>query len=98
MYIIRNIFQLRFGAWKDAKALLDEAYSKGILPDVKSARVLTEFAGDSSCIIFEEGYDSLTEYEGTLRANHNKSRWQKWNTKFTQFVASSRIEILKQVL
>jgi hypothetical protein len=39
MYIIRDIFQLRFGAFKDAKVLLEEAYSKGFLPDAKSARV-----------------------------------------------------------
>jgi hypothetical protein len=30
MYIVRDIFHLRFGEYKNAKALLDEAYSKGM--------------------------------------------------------------------
>ena len=33
MYIVRNIFKLRFDSFKDVKILLDEAYSKGLLPD-----------------------------------------------------------------
>ncbi|MBL0131698.1 MAG: hypothetical protein IPP43_11715 [Chitinophagaceae bacterium] len=47
MYIVRNIFKLRFDSFKDVKILLDEAYSKGLLPDVKSARILSGFTGDS---------------------------------------------------
>src|SRR6185436_13188542 len=98
MYIIRDIFHLRFGAYKEAKVLLDEAYSKGILPDAKSSRVLSDFTGDAYRLVFEEGYDSLAGYEKALTESMSKADWKKWYEKFKQHVASSHREILKQVL
>lgn len=98
MFIVRDIFQLRFGAYKEAKALLDEAYSKGLLPDAKSARVLSDFTGDSYRLVFEEGYDSLADYEKSLTESMGKADWKKWYEKFKQHVQTSYREILKQVL
>ena len=98
MYIIRDIFQLRFGAYKDAKALLDEAYSKGLLPDAKSSRILSDFTGDSYRLIFEEGYDSLADYEKSLTESMGKADWKKWYEKFKTHIAGSHREILKQVM
>ncbi len=98
MYIVRDIFQLRFGAFKDAKALLDEAYSKGLLPDAKSARVLSDFTGDSYRLIFEEGHDSLADYEKSLTGSMDKPEWKKWYEKFKQHIESSHREILKLLM
>jgi hypothetical protein len=98
MYIVRDVFQLRFGVYKEAKALLDEAYSKGLLPDAKSARVLSDFTGDIYRLIFEEGHDSLAEYEKSLTESMGKTEWKKWYEKFKQHVQSSHREILKQVM
>jgi len=98
MYIIRDIFHLRFGAYKEAKALLDEAYSKGMLPDAKSSRVLSDFTGDSYRLIFEEGYDTLACYEQALTESMGKPDWKKWYEKFKAHVSTSQREILKQVM
>lgn len=98
MYIVRDIFQLHFGAYKDAKALLDEAYSKGLLPDAKSARILSDFTGDSYRLIFEEGHDSLADYEKSLTGSMNKTEWKKWYEKFKQHIESSHREILKLLM
>ncbi|MBL7743059.1 MAG: hypothetical protein JNN00_06230 [Chitinophagaceae bacterium] len=98
MYIVRDIFHLRFGAYKEAKALLDEAYSKGILPDAKSSRILSDFTGDSYRLVFEEGYDSLAGYERSLAESMGKAAWKKWYEKFKQHVVSSHREILKQIM
>ena len=98
MYIIRDIFHLHFGSYKEAKALLDEAYSKGILPDAKSARVLSDFTGDANRLVFGEGYDSLAAYGKGLSGGMSKADWKKWYEKFKQHVASSQREILKQIL
>jgi thioesterase domain-containing protein len=98
MYIIRDIFQLRFGAFKEARALLEEAYSKGLLPDAKSARVLSDFTGDSYRLIFEEGHDTLAAYEQSLSESMNKTGWKKWYESFKQHVTGSHREILKQLL
>ena len=98
MYIIREIFQLRFGAYKEAKILLDEAYSKGLLPDAKSARILTDFTGHSYRLIFEEGYDNLNEFEQSLSSSMSKAEWQDWYKQFKPLVESSEREMLKQVM
>ena len=98
MYIIRDIFKLRFGHYKEAKALLDDAYSKGLLPDAKSSKILSDFTGDSYRLIFEEGYDSLAGYEQSLAESMGKTDWKKWYEKFKEHVESSHREILKLVM
>jgi len=98
MYIIRDIFQLHFGAYKEAKALLDEAYSKGMLPDAKSSRILSDFTGDSYRLIFEDGYDTLGEYEKSLMESMGAADWKKWYEKFKRHINTSHREILKQVM
>lgn len=98
MYIIRDIFQLQFGHYKDAKALLDDAYSKGLLPEAKSSRILSDFTGDSYRLIFEEGYDTLSDYEASLNDSMSKAAWKKWYEKFKEHVSSSHREILKLVM
>ncbi len=98
MYIIRDIFHLRFGTYKEAKALLDEAYSKGLLPEAKSSRVLSDFTGDAYRLIFEEGYDTMADYEKSLQQSMGQADWKKWYEKFKQQVVSSHREILKQVM
>jgi hypothetical protein len=84
--------------YKDAKALLDEAYSKGLLPDAKSARILTDFTGQSYRLIFEEGYDSLAAYEKSLGLSMGKAAWKKWYEKFKPLIHRSEREIMKQVM
>jgi len=98
MFIVRDIFQLKFGAYKEAKALLDDAYSRGMLPDTQSARILSDFTGDSYRLIFEEGHDSLADYERSLGESMGKKEWKAWYEKFKVHVAGSQREILKQVM
>ena len=98
MYIIRDIFKLKFGQYKDAKRLLDEAYSHGLLPEAKSSRVLTDFTGDSYRLIFEEGYDTLADYDKSLSASMQEDAWKKWYDKFKLHVDTSHREILKQIM
>ena len=98
MYIVRDIFHLHFGSYKEAKALLDEAYSKGLLPDAQSARVLTDFTGGSYRLIFEEGHSSLAEYEKSLKESMTKAAWKKWYERFKVLIISAEREIMKQVM
>lgn len=98
MYIIRDIFKLKFGQYKDAKKLLEEAYSNGLLPEAKSSRILTDFTGDSYRLIFEEGYDSLADYEKSLTSSMQEDAWKRWYDKFKSHVDTSHREILKQIM
>ncbi|WP_114783100.1 hypothetical protein [Botryobacter ruber] len=98
MYIIRDIFYLKFGHFKDAKALLTEAKQSGILPQAKAFRFLSDFTGDAYRFIMEEGYDSLADYEKALGEELATDEWQKWYAKFKEHVERSHREILKEIM
>lgn len=98
MYIIRDIFHLKFGHFKDAKALLSQAMKSEIMPKTESVRVLSDFTGTSYRLIFEEGFNTLAEYEQSLNSGMATDEWQKWYEQFKQHVDGSHREILKQVI
>lgn len=95
MYIIRDIFQLKFGHYKEVKTLLKEAKNKSFLPHANSIRALTDFTGPAYRLIMEEEYDSMDAFEKALTGSMGQEEWQKWYEKFKQHVESSYREILK---
>ena len=97
MYIVRDIFQLKFGHYRDAKVLMDEAKAKNMFPEAKSFRMLTDFTGDSYRLIMEEGYDSLGEYEKAITGGMGHTDFQSWYTRFKEHTVSSHREILKEI-
>lgn len=98
MYIIRDIFNLKFGHYREVKILLDEALSKNFLSQTPGSRVLTDFTGASYRLIFEQSAASLADYEKDLQKELSASEWRDWYEKFKPHVTSSEREILKQVL
>ena len=95
MYIIRDIFQLKFGHFKDARELLDQAVNTGIMPKTESVRLLSDFTGHSYRLIFEEQYNSLADYEQSLNSGMAQDEWKNWYERFKQHVDGSYREILK---
>ena len=95
-YVIRDIFQLKFGRFKEARILLEKAAENKLMPETQQMRVLTDFTGDSYRLIFEEGFDSLTDYELSLSSSMKTEEWQQWYELFKPNVERSHREILKQ--
>lgn len=98
MYIVRDIFYLKFGHYRDAKAMLDDALNRKLMPEAQQMRVLTDFTGDAYRLIFEEGHNSLADYEKMLTNSMGGDEWQKWYAEFKQHIERSHREILKQVV
>lgn len=96
-YLVRDIFQLKFGHFRDAKQLLKEALQKKLMPQ-DSARVFTDFTGEAYRLIFEEGFNTLNDFEVSLTNSMRTSDWQQWYEKFKPHVERSYREILKQVV
>jgi steroid delta-isomerase-like uncharacterized protein len=96
-FLVRDIFQLKFGQFRDAKKLLDEAAEKQMLPEAQQMRVLTDFTGESYRLIFEEGFDNLADYEVSLTSSMKAEEWQQWYEKFKPHVEKSYREILRQI-
>ncbi len=98
MYIIREIFHLRFGRYREAKNLLDEAMQKHLLLQPSGTRILTDFTGEGYRLIIELPYGNLADYEKDLKKELGGSDWTAWYEKFKSLVRSSEREILKQVM
>jgi len=97
MYITRDIFHLKFGHFKEAKALLDDISTKGLLPESISRRALSDFTGDSYRLILEMSFNSLADYEQHLQTGMSNPDWKQWYEQFKQHVDRSYREILKEV-
>ena len=98
MYVVREIFRLKFGHFREAKALLQEAIDKGMVPKSKGNRALSDFTGHSYRLILESSYDSLEQFEKSLQMELNQAQWQEWYTRFKEQIVSSHREILKVVI
>ena len=97
-FVVRDIFHLKFGHFRDAKKLLEEAAENQMLPEAQQMRVLTDFTGDSYRLIFEEGFDSLSDYEVSLTSSMKAEEWQQWYGRFKPHVEKSHREILRQIV
>ncbi|HMJ48784.1 MAG TPA: hypothetical protein VK498_15740 [Ferruginibacter sp.] len=97
MYIVRDIFQLKFGHFRDAKMLFDQAKQKNMFPETNAFRILSDFTGESYRLILEMGFDTLGDYEKSMTSGMGEADWKKWYEDFKQHVVSSYREILKEV-
>ena len=97
-YLVRDIFYLKYGQYRNAKKLIDEAMAQNLMPHGQQQRMLTDFTGDAYRLIFEEGFDNLDDFENTLQNSMRGEEWQAWYEKFKPLVEKGHREILKQVI
>ena len=97
MYIVRDIFHLQFGRYKEAKALIDEAVAKGLIKLPEGGKFLTDFTGPGYRLIFESPYKTLADFETDLTREMSAEAWKEWYERFKPYVNHSQREILKQV-
>lgn len=98
MYIVRDIFHLQFGHFKEANKLIKQAKQQGLLSSqAPNRRFLSDFTGESYRLIMEEGYNSLNEYELDLSKEMAADTWQQWYAEFKKHVRWSEREILKEI-
>jgi len=98
MYIVRDIFNLKYGHFRPVKALMEEAMKMGMMPKSKGNRTLSDFTGGAYRLIMETSFDSLADFEKELSADMSKPEFQEWYKKFTEHVESGCREILKVVM
>lgn len=97
MYVVREIFHLQFGRYREVKALIDEARQKKILLETPGSRILTDFTGEGYRVIIELLYATLADYEADLKKEIGGSGWKDWYEQFKSYVRYSEREILKLV-
>jgi len=97
MFIIREIFHLQFGKYREAKALLDEAFQQQLVSQSPGSRILTDFTGEGYRLIMEMPYATLADFEKDLQTELAKSGWKEWYEKIKPYVRYSEREILRQI-
>jgi hypothetical protein len=98
MIIVRDVFYLKFGKARDAKALLSEFNSIADKHSDKTPRrFLTDFTGEAYRLILEMTFQDLATYETTLKTYFGYAEWRKWYEKFIPLVNRSEREILSVV-
>lgn len=97
MYIVREIFYLQFGRYKEAKALVDEATQIGLMKLPPGGRIVTDFTGEGYRFILESPYATLADFETDLAREMSAQAWKEWYEKFKALVRHSEREILKQI-
>jgi hypothetical protein len=98
MYIVRDIFHLKFGHFRPVKTLMEEMSKNGMMPQGKSNRILSDFTGDAYRVVMETGFEKLDDFEKELSRDMSKPEFQDWYKKFIDHVERSHREIMKVVM
>lgn len=98
MIVIRNTFRLKFGAAREAVAIMKEglAIQKRSGIDV-SQRLLTDLTGHFYTIVLEMTLPNLSALESMMPKVMGDKAWQANYQKFTPLVESGQREIFSVV-
>jgi hypothetical protein len=92
MILVRDVFQLKFGAARPVKALMQE--SKKLMGDqVNKMRILFDLVGPAYTMVLEMTHTNLAEFEKEMGSTLNREEWAAWYQKFIPHVNSSYREI-----
>ena len=98
MILVRNVFQLKFGKAREAKALVKESealhkkYGGG-----SSVRFLTDITGQFYTFVMETTYENLAAFEKSSTEVMGANEFGEWYQKFTPLVESGHREIFSIV-
>jgi hypothetical protein len=92
MIVVRNVFQLKFGKAREAKALWKEGF-KIAKKYGGPSRAMTDYVGPFYTFVLESTYKDLTDYEKSLKKVLGAKEWSRWYQKFMPLVESGYREI-----
>ena len=98
MYVVRDIFNLKYGHFRPVKAMMEESMKMGMMPKERNMRMLSDFTGDAYRLIMEMSFESLSDFEKELSKDMSKPEFQEWYKKFIAHVESGHREILKVIM
>jgi hypothetical protein len=96
MIVVRNIFRLKFGKAKEAKALLKEILEINKKLGVPT-RTLADLTGVSYTLVLETTHESLSDFEGKLKSIFASKDYQENYQKFIPLVDSAYRDIMTVV-
>lgn len=97
MFLVRDVFQLKFGMAREAKEIWKEMAGLNQQATYGPSRCYTDFTGPSYRLIIETPFENLGEYEKQLTGAMAQEEWQKAYRRLVSLVESSYREILRVV-
>lgn len=98
MIVVRDVFQLRFGAAREAVALWQEGIEfLRRSAAVRDARLLTDLSGQYYTLVLETTFDDLATYEREMRDSTGNPEWRAWYARFVPLAESGRREMFTVV-
>jgi hypothetical protein len=97
MILVRDVFQLKFGKAKDAKALAKEMMAIQRKLGYDPPRLLTDLTGPYYTFVMELTFQNLTEFEKALKEIMASPEFGQWYQKMIPLVDSGRREIFSIV-
>lgn len=93
MILVRDVFRLKFGKAKDAKASMKQA--EGLMKKfgMPPGRFLFDLVGPYYTLVWETTYENLSAYEKMMGSSMGAKEFGKWYKKFVPLVESGYREI-----
>ncbi len=92
MILLREVFQLKFGKAKEAKALWKEG-TEIFEKAGHDVRALTDLTGPFYTFVIEISFESLADFEKGLQDTLGTEEWGNWYQKFSPLLVSGRREV-----
>ena len=93
MIVVRNVFRLKFGKAKDAKALIQEGAALMKKHENVTPRLLTDVTGEFYTLVMEMEYENLAAFEKMAKENMGTKEVAEWYQRFVPLVDSGSREI-----
>ena len=93
MILVRDVFRLKFGAAKEARALLKEMMRISTKAGFAPHRQLMDLTGPYYTLVLESMHASLAAWESTLNDAQAAKEWGAWYEKFKPLVESGYREV-----
>jgi hypothetical protein len=93
MILVRDVFRLKFGKAKEARALLKEGLRITQKAGFAPQRQLTDITGPFYTLVLESTHGSLAAWESAMNDTQLAKEWGEWYERFKPLVDSGHREI-----
>jgi hypothetical protein len=93
MILVREVFQLKVGKAKEAKALFKEAAELANKYDMPVGRALTDLTGPYYTFVWESTFKTLSDWENSMNDPRGAEEWGAWYQKFALLIEGGHREM-----
>ncbi len=97
MILVRDVFRLKFGKAKEARALLKEGVKLQAAMGSAPWRQLADLTGPYYTLVLESTHESLAAWEKGMHDAQGAREWGAWYERFKPLVESGYREIFTVV-